>query len=75
MMMGYWGMGWIGMIVQLLIIVGVIYLLISWFRKDQVTGRIVDNRESSAESILRERYARGEITQEEYEHMRDVLRK
>lgn len=72
MMMGYWGMGWIGMIVQLVIIVGVVYLLISLFRKDNIVGR---NHGSDAESILRERFAKGEITKEEYEHMRDVLRK
>lgn len=73
MMMGYWGMGWIGMIVQLVIIVGVIYLLVSLFRKDNIVGR--SNNVPDAESILRERFARGEITQEEYERMRDVLQK
>ena len=34
-----------------------------------------DKREDSAEEILRQRFARGEIDQEEYEERRRVLRK
>lgn len=72
MMMGYMGMGVIGMLVQLLLIAGVIYLLVSFLKKDNQGSR---NSAPDAETILRERYAKGEITQEEFEQMRDVLRK
>lgn len=73
MMMGYgWGMGWVGMLIQLLIIAGVIYFLVSLLKKDRL---LVQNSKDNAETILRERFARGEITQEEYEQMREVLKK
>ncbi|MCZ8514798.1 SHOCT domain-containing protein [Paenibacillus filicis] len=75
MMMGYgygYGMGWIGMLVHLLFIVGVIYLVIKL-----VVGNGIGSRrdEKQAENILADRFARGEITEEEYMRMKDVLRK
>ena len=70
-MMGYgFGMGWIGMLVHLFIIVGVIYLVVKLVVGDMGTRR----NEKTAEKILAERFARGEITDEEYKRMKEVLR-
>ena len=77
-MMGDWGMGWFGMIFMIifwgLIIVGLV-LLIRW---------LIQNTSSKAHSgvsigskaaeILKERYASGEITLDEFESMKkDIL--
>lgn len=66
-----WGMGWIGMLVQLLIIAGVIYFIVSLFKKDEKGG----GNQDTAEAILRERFARGEISEEEYKRMQEVLKR
>ncbi|MEK5400331.1 SHOCT domain-containing protein [Paenibacillus sp. FSL K6-2859] len=71
MMMGYGsGFGTFGLVINFLLIVGVIYLVIKW-----VTGngnsRFIDN---TPERILDERFARGEITEEDYYRMKSILR-
>ena len=76
MMMGYgYGngngcMGIIGMMLHLLIIVGVIFLVIKLVKGNG----IIRTSEKTAEKILAERFARGEITDEEYKRMKDVIR-
>ena len=75
-MMGGWGMGWFGSIFMLifwgLVIVGLV-LLIRWLvhttRRD--TGPAQGG--SRAMEILKERYARGEIEQEEFEQKKQDL--
>lgn len=52
-----------------LLIIGVTVAALVWF-----TRRVSAAEGDSALRILRERYARGEISQEEYERMRDDLR-
>ena len=70
-MMGYgFGMGLIGMLFYLLVIIGVIYLVIKLVADDVRMRR----NEKPAEKILAERFARGEITDEEYIRMKGVLR-
>lgn len=67
MMMGF-GLIWI------LLIIGLIAILIGW-RPDFIQGRKPDGdtfRKTPLE-ILKERYARGEISQEEYQEMRRNL--
>ena len=72
--MGYGGLGFgiVGMIIQLAIIAGivwtVVYLIKHATRKDSnfAPG-------SNARELLAERFARGEITEEEYKRMRDLL--
>ena len=61
-MMGFWA----------LIIVGVV-LLIVWLVRQQPGGQSTRMSEDRALSILRERFARGEITQEQFEEMRRAL--
>ena len=72
-MMWGWGMGWFSMIFMIvfwiLLIVGLVFL-IRWLiqttkgEKDAVRGS------SRALDILKERYARGEITREEFDQMK-----
>ena len=78
-MMGDWGMGWFGMIFMLLfwvlIITGIVFL-IRWLI--QSTGSRSSSgagRGSQAMDILKERYAKGEISQDEFESMKkEILR-
>jgi len=75
MMMGYWygGLGWIGMVINLVIsvavIIGFVFLVI-WIVKrlnNNNSGRTFYNAASSAVEIAKERYAKGEITREEFQ--------
>lgn len=77
MMMGYWygGLGWIGMVINLVISValtiGVVFLVI-WIVKrlsNNNSGRELNNNASSAVEIAKERYAKGEITREEFQNL------
>lgn len=71
MMMGYgFGMGWIGWMIHLLVIIAIIYL-VSKVVVQQGTG--LRKRDMPAWHIAAERYARGEITEEEFKRMKDVL--
>jgi putative membrane protein len=67
---GGFGLGLLGMIIQLLIIVGVIYFVISLFQRNNAGS--ADDR---ADAILRERFVRGELSEDEYKRMRNALRK
>jgi len=77
MMMGYWygGLGWIGMLINLVIsvvlIIGVIFLVI-WIVKrlsNNNSEREFNNTTLSAVYIAKERYAKGEITREEFQKL------
>jgi len=65
--MGYgWWMPWGGLIFLILLIVG-LYLVFSGYHKpEQVSG-------STAIKILKERYAKGEISEEQYQKMKTEL--
>lgn len=77
-MMGWgnqgYGMGWFGGIFMILfwvvVIAGIIFAI-----RYLTTGKVGPGEESSREplEILKERYARGEITTEEYEERKKVL--
>jgi len=58
---GFMGFGWLIWI----IIIGVIVWAVTQFSK-QRSGAHRDTGEQSPEDILKQRYARGEITREEY---------
>jgi putative membrane protein len=69
-----------GLILTLLVLGVVVFALIKVFPdwQDRVglnNRREEDRREGSAEEILRQRFARGEIDQEEYEQRLRVLSK
>jgi putative membrane protein len=77
MMMGYWygGLGWIGLVINLVItvalIVGLVFLVI-WIVKqlsNNNSGRTSKNVASSAIDIAKERYAKGEITRDEFQKL------
>ena len=72
-MMGGWGMGWLGMIFMMafwiLVIVGLVFL-IKWLIQSTRGAKEVGQGTSRALEILKERYARGEITKEEFEQMK-----
>ena len=77
MMMGFWygGLGWIGMVINLIIsvalIIGLVFLVI-WIVKrssNNNSARMINNAGPSAVEITKERYAKGEITREEYQKL------
>ena len=78
MMGGFFGggLGWIGIILSfiffILIIIGII-LLIVWLVKRTTHSGIEGKTGSKALDILKERYARGEITKDQYESIKKDL--
>ena len=76
-MMEYGGMGWFGMIFMMLfwglIIVGLV-LLIKWLiQTTSAKTRSMEEGASKAMNILKERFAQGEITRDEFESMKKDL--
>lgn len=69
---GYGVYGWLNELIPILVFVGIAFLIISWLRKDKSQSGRGNN---SSTDILRERYARGEINEEEFNRMLDVLKK
>lgn len=72
---GWYGMGFLGWLFMLLfwglIIVGLV-LLVRWFWEQGRSGAAGGAGDPPLE-ILRRRYARGEITREEFERMKEDL--
>jgi putative membrane protein len=72
-MMGGWGMGWFGGIFMIvfwvLVIVGLVFL-IKWLIQTTSSGKTDGRPSPKAMDILKERYARGEISKEEFEMMK-----
>lgn len=74
-MMGFGGFGLIGLLFNLAIIVGIVILIV-WAVKRFTNGTSNWNQPSSNQSpreILQARYARGEITREQYQQMLNDL--
>ncbi|WP_058301663.1 SHOCT domain-containing protein [Gorillibacterium timonense] len=74
-MMGFgYGMGAlfsiVGLLVNVLLIAGVVYLVVRLVKGSEKSGV----GERTPEKILAERYARGEISDEEYRHRIEILR-
>jgi len=63
------GFGWIFMI----IFWGVVIYLVLAFLKSNKTDSQDSGKKETAEDILKKRYARGEISQEEFERMKKSL--
>ena len=74
--MGSWGGGWFGMIIMtafwVLLIIGVIYLVKRLATSNRGRG-FFPSGGSRALDILKERYARGEIDQKEFEEKKQAL--
>lgn len=70
---GYWWMGLIYLVIQILLWSGLIYLGVYLFQRLSKKEQL--NKRKDALDILRERYARGEIKTEEYNYCRDILQK
>lgn len=69
-MMGYgmmWGYGLIGLIFNVAIIVGIVILIVWAVRR--FSGGATLSGGQSARDILQVRYAKGEITREQYQQM------
>lgn len=74
-MMGYgYGMSWFGMIIPLLLIGVIIYAAVK-LTQDNSRTNSRKNDEGNALNILSERFARGEISEEEYIQKKQLLRK
>jgi putative membrane protein len=75
-MMGGWGMGWFGgifmIVFWILVIVGLVFL-IKWLIQTTSSGKTDGRPSPKAMDILKERYARGEISKEEFETMKHDL--
>ena len=75
-MMGNWGMGWFGMILMMvfwiLVIIGLVFL-IKWLIQTTSSGNTDRRTGPKAIDILEERYARGEISKEEFETIKQDL--
>jgi len=67
-MMGYYGFGWFGMIFNLAILIGIVALIVWAFNRFSSGSRQSTGNQSPRE-ILQARYARGEITREQYQQM------
>lgn len=67
----WWGI--LGMVFWALVIVGVVLLLVWLFRQGQPAGVGPGPDAARPIDILRERYARGEITKEQFDQMRHDL--
>ena len=65
------GMGWLGLLMMALFWVGVI-LLVVWGLSNAFPGRR-QPAEPDAEEILKRRYAKGEISREEYMQANETL--
>lgn len=66
---GFWGMGVIGMVLQLAILIGVIYFIVHLVRG--FTNQQHSKKPNNALEIVEERYAKGEILEEEFKKMKN----
>jgi len=71
--LGWWLLSMLfGMLIPLILIALVVYFLIRAFRNERVTPP--GGADADPLKILKIRYAKGEITREEYDRMKEELR-
>jgi putative membrane protein len=68
----FWGFGLIGLIVRVAVWGALIMFAVSFFRRRSAGGGFRSQQHSSLE-ILKQRFAAGEISREQFEDMRRVL--
>lgn len=76
MMNGYdmmYDYGWIYMILGMLLIVGIVLLIVWLIRQSGTESTRSSDRGETALEILKKRYAKGEISKEEYERMKSDI--
>ncbi|MCF7797698.1 MAG: SHOCT domain-containing protein [Lentisphaeria bacterium] len=73
---GWFGgmMGW-GILFWIVIILLLIWVVKTLVGRQETSPTTNDNGNDNAEAILRKRYARGEISREEFEQMKNDLRR
>jgi len=78
MMGGFFGggLGWIGMIFGfiffILLVIGIIFLIV-WLVKRSNNPGVENKTDSKSLEVLKERYARGEITKDQFDNMKKDL--
>src|SRR5665811_1522711 len=74
---GMGGLGWVGGLLAFLLFVGFVIILVGaavWlWRRGSLDRKTVVPGGSSAQALLDERYARGELSREEYLQIRDDI--
>ena len=71
--LGGWGMGAMGMIFPLVILIGVVYIIYHFLSRSGRNRGFGTQNFSRANEILAERFARGEISEEEYKRLKNLL--
>ncbi len=72
--MGWWPFGgYFGGIFGIIIALGTIYIVFLLLKSLRTPGNHHDMNQSSALEILKARYARGEISKEEFERMKEEI--
>ncbi len=66
--MGFMGFGWLWIIILIVIILAGVYFFSEGFKKENVP-----QTSTSSIEILKQRYAKGEITKEEFDRMKREL--
>lgn len=64
------GIGWL---FWLIVLVFVFYIIIKFIKQDKNKITYSENKESAALDILKRRYARGEISEEEFETIKKSI--
>ena len=78
MMGGFFGggLGWIGMIFGfiffILLVIGIIFLIV-WLVKRSNNPGVENKTDSKSLEVLKERYAKGEITKDQFDNMKKDL--
>ena len=72
-MWGGWGFGWIFPLFMMMLMIAFCVLIASWMFGGHRHGRSHGDHVSSALQILSERFAKGEISKEEFEERRAIL--
>lgn len=73
---GSWGSGdWVAMSTTMIIFLGVLIALAAWVIRSASNDRGSSGSVDSADTLLAERFARGEIDGEEFTRSRELLRR
>lgn len=73
MMYGGYGMGWFGGIFMMLIQLALLGLVVYWAVSAGVKNALKESSSSNALEILKSRYARNEITDDEYKRLKEKI--